>query len=135
MTISLDATLGIHAHALALRASRAEVLASNLTNADTPHYKARDFDFKSVLAKVNTGANLTLNASHAAHIRRGANTSSGQVAAKLLYRVPLMPSFDGNTVDTHVEQSMFAQNAIHYQMSARLLGSKVRGMLLALRGE
>lgn len=134
MPIDLNQALGIHTQALALRGRRAEVLATNLANADTPHYKARDVDFKSVLAQAvgEQGGTLTLRATQSGHIQPGAApTAEGE----LLYRLPQQPSLDGNTVDTQIEQAEFTQNALQYQASLTFLSGRIRGLMTALRGD
>ncbi len=135
MPITIDSALGIHPQALTLRSQRAEVLAANLANADTPNYKARDIDFKSVLsATQNTttaGAALPMAASNAAHIQPLASQSS----AELLYRNPRQPSVDGNTVDSQVEYTEFARNALQYQSSLTFLSGKIKTLLTAIRGD
>jgi flagellar basal-body rod protein FlgB len=134
MPISTDSALGIHAEALALRARRAELLASNLANADTPGYKAKDVDFQTVLKRQEQGASApTLAVTNAAHI---SNTSAaGVTTTDVKYRVPSQPSLDGNTVDTHLEKATFADNAVRYQTSLVLLNRKIRGLMTALRGD
>lgn len=130
MPLSLDTALGIHAQALALRARRAEVLAANLANADTPGYKARDLDFASALAGAQ-GERITLMATARGHL-------SGEAAAgrgALLYRMPLQPSIDGNTVDTQTEYAEFARNALQYQASLSFLNGRIRTLMTAIRGE
>lgn len=120
--------IGQHAQALMTYGHRAEVLASNLANADTPGYKARDVDFRSVLSAAGSGG---LRNTHARHIDAG-NARSG---SGILYRSPYQPSLDGNTVESHVEQAAFADNAMRYQASLRFLGGSIKGVLLAIKGE
>lgn len=136
MPITIDSALGIHPQALTLRSQRAEVLAANLANADTPNYKARDIDFKSVLGSVQngafaTGAALPLAADNAAHLQPLASQSQ----AELLYRNPSQPSVDGNTVDSQVEYTEFARNALQYQASLTFLGGNIKTLLTAIRGD
>lgn len=132
MSVSIDRYFGIHAQALALRADRAEVLASNLANADTPNYKARDLDFDAILSRAQQSSSVDLRVNHPGHIA-GANGASA--AGGMRYRVPLAPALDGNTVDAHVEQGEFAANAVKYQASLHFLNGKVSGLVKALRGE
>ncbi|MDH4133531.1 MAG: flagellar basal body rod protein FlgB [Gammaproteobacteria bacterium] len=135
MPFNIDAALGIHPQALALRARRAEVLAANLANSDTPNYKARDIDFRAALsgAVAAQGTNgLTLAATDVAH-QPGENGAG--VNAALLYRTPMQPSIDGNTVDQHLEYSQFAQNALQYQASLTFLGGRIKTLLTAIRGD
>ncbi|KZY94168.1 flagellar biosynthesis protein FlgB, partial [Oleiphilus sp. HI0073] len=101
MAISFDNALGIHPQALELRVQRAELMANNLANADTPGFKARDIDFKAALAEQNAqlGDQLNMAATSSGHI----SNHSEMGKAEVLYRTPLQPSLDGNTVDTQQE--------------------------------
>ncbi len=130
MPINFDKAFGIHPQALALRARRSEVLAANLANADTPGYKAQDIDFKTVLSKV-APQSTSLKVTHSGHIP----TSQSLMGERLMYRVPLQPSLDGNTVDSHVEQAKFAENALQYQASLQFMTGKITGLRAAIRGE
>ena len=131
----LDRQFGIHAPALQFRSERSRVLASNLANADTPNYKARDLDFSRVLAKLGKGASgvpgVDLATTHSRHLRVG---SAGGESGPLLYRNPYQPSLDGNTVEADVEQATFARNAVQYQASLMFLTGKIRGLKLAITG-
>jgi flagellar basal-body rod protein FlgB len=128
MPLSIDAALGVHAQALSIKAERMELLANNLANADTPHYKARDIDFRAALdqARPDNGLKTT----HSAHL-----PAAGSTAAEVKYRIPSQPSLDGNTVDRQVEQSAFAVTALKYQASLTLLGMRIAGLRSAIRGE
>ena len=112
----LDAHIGMHADALKLRSQRAELIARNLANADTPGFEARDFDFREALSAVRSG---------------------GRAAAEphLMYRVPVAPSVDGNTVDVQIEQAAFAENTVKYQVTLQFVNSKLRGLMTALTGQ
>jgi flagellar basal-body rod protein FlgB len=129
MPISLNKALGNHAQALSLRSQRASLLASNLANADTPNYKARDLDFSAALAQ-STKA-IHLNVTQKGHISVADNMPNPNIK----YRIPTQASLDGNTVDTEVEQMKFAKNAAEYQTSFRFLDGKIKGLLSAIRGE
>jgi len=135
MSISFDKALGIHEKALSFRAQRAEVLANNIANADTPNYKARDMDFSSVLQaetdKVKNG-HFALERTNSKHIEAEGVTLSDEA---LQYRTPSQPSIDQNTVDAQMEQSNYAENAVGFQASFTLLNSKFKGLVSALRGE
>ena len=134
MPVNLDTYLGVHAQALKLRSQRTEVLASNLANADTPGYRARDIDFKSVLAATGgEGSTVQMTATKPGHI--GAATANGSTTPELKYRTPLAPSLDGNTVDAQLEQAAFAENSIRYQASLSFLTSKFRGLMTAITGQ
>lgn len=128
MPISFDKALGVHAQALGLRAKRAEVIAANLANADTPNYLARDIDFKAVLASTQGRGNL--QATHTGHLQ-----AHGGNSGELLYRLPTQAAIDGNTVDAQEEKAAFADNALRYQASLRLLSGRIQGLLTAIRGE
>ena len=120
----LDQLLNFNHQALNLRAQRQQVLASNIANADTPGYKARDYDFKSALA--------TAVATPAA-----AETSGGATPApapELLYRSVIQPSIDGNTVDMDMERAQFAENTVHYEANITMLTHQIRMMLAAIQG-
>ncbi|MBF7144599.1 MULTISPECIES: flagellar basal body rod protein FlgB [Pseudomonas] len=135
MGISFDKALGIHEQALNFRAQRAEVLANNLANADTPNYKARDVDFSSVLAaqadKVQHGS-FGLERTNSMHIdAQGLSDEDGTMQ----YRVPTQPSLDQNTVDAQIEQANYAKNAVDFQASFTLLNNKFRGLVTAIKGE
>nr|WP_183422219.1 flagellar basal body rod protein FlgB [Luteibacter sp. Sphag1AF] len=126
----------MHTQALALWQKRAEVLSSNLANADTPDYLARDVDFRKALSAATgagDGHTLPMAATSDGHI--GGNTASTLASADALgYRIPNQPSMDGNTVDTQVEQAQFAGNAIHYQASLSFITAQIRMMRTAITG-
>ncbi|MFJ4145710.1 flagellar basal body rod protein FlgB [Pseudomonas sp. NPDC089734] len=135
MSISFDKALGIHEKALNFRAQRAEVLANNISNADTPNFKARDLDFSSVLAAESEKAQngrISLATTNSHHIE-AEGMSSGD--GTLMYRTPSQPSLDQNTVDSQVEQASYTDNAMGFQASFTLLNSKFKGLVSALRGE
>ena len=131
MPYTVDRLFGIHAEALQLRARRGEVLGSNLANADTPGYKARDLDFKSALGDAARQEATRMAATQNGHIQSQAR--AGGVYE--LYRTPNAPSLDGNTVDTQVEQNRFAENAVRYRTSLRFLSGKIHGLMTAIKGE
>ena len=134
MPANLDSYLGVHATALQVRSRRTELLATNLANADTPGYQSRDIDFRKALANASSGTATAVNlkATHAGHLQT-ANTSEAE--ADLLYRTPLAPSIDGNTVDVQLEQAAFAENAVRYQATLSFLNSKLRGLMTAITGQ
>ncbi len=139
MAISFDRALGIHEQALDVRSRRAEVLANNLANVDTPNFKARDIDFKSMLsqqvnatAKVASTQMLRMQATRTDHFEFPVTeTADGD----LLYRTPSQPSIDGNTVDENVEQAEYMKNALNWQASFQFLSAKFKGLKDAIRGE
>lgn len=128
--MKLDDVFGIHDEATRLRARRAEVLASNLANADTPGYKARDFDFRAMLRK-EMQAPVRLASTHSRHIQ----ADNGIVAlSQMGYRIPQQASVDGNTVEVEREQAEFSANAMRYQASLQFLDSRIKGLKLAIKG-
>ncbi|WP_163834089.1 flagellar basal body rod protein FlgB [Spartinivicinus ruber] len=134
MAIGFDQALGVHPQALLLRGKRAELLADNLANSDTPGFKARDIDFKQVLSQVNeqqTGKKLPLQQTHQDHL----TGLRQQGDADLLYRVPIQPAIDGNTVDTQQEYSIYARNAMDYQSTFEFVNSSFKGLTKAIKGQ
>ncbi len=119
---------GIHERALYLRSRRSDVLASNIFNAATPHFKARDINVESVLQP--DGASLPLATTRSSHMP-GAEADD----AAALYRQPLKQSLDGNTVDTAYEQVQFAENAVQYRATLSFINSRITTVRRALRGE
>jgi flagellar basal-body rod protein FlgB len=117
------------ADALSLRERRNGILASNIANAATPNYKARDFDFEAAYA-ADRGMGAGLMRSDPRHFGTG---PSGQ--ATLGYRVAVNPSLDGNTVEAAVEQMEFAENSLRYQTSLMFLNRRISGLMTAMRGE
>jgi flagellar basal-body rod protein FlgB len=133
MRFDIDNLLGIHAKAMTLRARRTEVLASNLANADTPGFKARDLDFHAMMRSAgNDISSQRLLKTNARHIGLGRNEI---VDDELMYRTPTQPSLDGNTVDAQVEKAAFSENAVQYMASLQFLNGRIQGLKLALRGE
>jgi flagellar basal-body rod protein FlgB len=128
----LDNVFGLSGQALGLWQQRSETIASNIANADTPNYKARDVDFRSALQQASgDSTNLQLAAPSEGQIGGDSTTTSTD---DLKYRVPLQPSMDGNTVDTQVEQSQFASNMVHYQASLSFINSSIQSLRLAING-
>jgi flagellar basal-body rod protein FlgB len=136
MANSLDQYLGVHAAALDVRARRTELIANNLANADTPGYKARDIDFRQAMARAagdKTTQGVHLSTTQAGHIG-GAASADAATSPDLKFRTPLAPALDGNTVDTQLEQSAFAENAVRYQATLTFLNNKFRGLMTAIMG-
>ncbi|MBI5911018.1 MAG: flagellar basal body rod protein FlgB [Betaproteobacteria bacterium] len=133
MIESLDKLFQFHQNALNVRAFRQQLLASNIANADTPGYKARDIDFAAALREASSGgavSALPLRASRERHLG-GAGRDE---PAAVLYRGAQQPSIDGNTVDMDVERNRFAENAVHYDANLTFLNSQIKLMLAALQG-
>jgi flagellar basal-body rod protein FlgB len=134
MSNRIDNMLQFHQTALKLREARQELLASNIANADTPSYKARDIDFASALQGAMSGntGRLPLATTTPSHL--GGTTGETIMGAPVMYRKALQPSADGNTVDMDVERAQFADNALRYEASVKFLSDKVKDVLTALQG-
>jgi flagellar basal-body rod protein FlgB len=115
--MAADTLFGVHGAALEVRSQRMGVLASNIANASTPGFKARDIDFKEALASVESDA------------------GDKGVSAATKYRVPLQTSMDGNTVELSQEQTAFAENAVQYQTTLSFLNGRINQITRALKGE
>ena len=131
----MTATLDFQAAALSLQAQRAKVLASNIANADTPNYQAKDFDFSAALAQATQAASQSPNQlvrTDPAHL-----SSAGTAAAEpaLQYRQPLQAALDGNSVDLDTERAAFAENSLRYEASVRFLNGQIKTMLTAINGQ
>jgi flagellar basal-body rod protein FlgB len=109
----IDRQLGLHADALRLRSQRLDIIASNIANAATPGFKARDLDFRSALDAATRGI------------------GSGDA---LRYRVPVQVSLDGNTVELATEQTAFTENALEYRATLSFLSGRIETMMAALKG-
>lgn len=109
---------GVHGTALALRSQRLSMLASNIANAATPGYKARDIDFDRAMQAASRGKDIGAAAESAAS-----------------YRIPVTPSLDGNTVELSTEQTLFAENAVQYRTTLAFLEGRISTLKRALKGE
>jgi len=122
-------SLGIHPQVMQLHAARAEILANNLANADTPHFKARDFDFQAVL-EGESKRSMEMNVTSERHLRGSIQTDS-----ELMFRNPYQPAIDGNTVDSQVEQTLYTENALRYNASFQFLNGSFKGLKGAIKGQ
>lgn len=134
MKTQLDNALQFHQTALNVQARRQQLLASNIANADTPHYKARDIDFATVLKGALGGkvGPLALAGTSARHL---SGQEGGAAGATVGYRQAFQSSVDGNTVNVDVERAGFAENSIHYEASVTFINSLLRGMQTAISGQ
>lgn len=136
----LDDYLRFNEAALSLRSQRQQLLASNIANADTPNYKARDIDFASALqGALNrpTGAPAgVMRATSSAHITGAGQNNPDMLpdGSALKYRTVQQGSVDGNTVDMDVERNQFADNAIRYEAGITLINAQIRGLMAAIQG-
>ena len=121
--------LEIHSAALSLRNKKNEIIASNIANAATPNYKARDLDFNSEMSRHLKSGNLTTtNNKHFSLMRPVSHKG-------VSYREPLQQSLDGNTVELAVEQMEFSENVVRYQTTLQFLTNKISGLMSAIKGE
>ena len=138
-TNALD-SLDFQARALLLRGERQRLIASNIANADTPGYVARDLDFASSLkaASGQLAAASAVSTTHAGHIGHGAGGLSGGSTAggsPMVYATPAQTNLDRNTVDMDRERAAFADNAVKYEATLRFIGASVRTQLSAITGQ
>lgn len=132
MNTNWNSIIGIHQQALNMYAARSQLLAENLANSDTPNYKAKDIDFKSMLANYNNlqTNKALLSATNPRHMRAIGFIANMQVK----YRQTQQDSIDGNSVEEQIEKSEYLENAIRYQASLNFLNSKFKGLLSAIKG-
>jgi flagellar basal-body rod protein FlgB len=124
----IDRAFTLNEKSLNVRAQRMEVLSRNIANADTPHFKAQDIDFKSVMKSASEGSVVTTNTKHLTEAPD--DTGDG-----LRFRIPFNVAFDGNTVELPVEQAKFGLYAAEYQTTLSILENRISGIRKALRGE
>ncbi len=134
MINKLDDALRFQQTALSLRAERQELLASNIANADTPNYKARDVDFARALQNALAGTADELSAVKTSSMHLEKNTGAFIMGSPVMYRKPVQPSADGNTVDMDVERAQFTDNALRYEASVMFVNAKLKGILAAIQG-
>lgn len=134
MINKLDKELNFHHHALSIRVARQELLSSNIANADTPNFKAKDIDFANVLREklAATPAQSTVNLISTSPLHFNSSVE-GIFGDKLLYRMPLQPSADGNTVDMDLERTQFADNSIKYDASISFINNEFKNLMLAMQ--
>jgi flagellar basal-body rod protein FlgB len=132
MAISFDKVTGFQEQALKLTTQRAELLANNIANADTPGFKARDIDFKAMLrARLGMQKTLDVEKTDPHHLSFEDTAEQG----KLMYRLPAQPAIDGNTVDTQTEIVQYTKNAMDFQSSFLFLNNRFKGLTSAIKGE
>lgn len=142
MLANLTARLDFHSQALVLRAERQRIIASNIANADTPGYVARDLNFKDAMNQAS-GAGMSLGGSaqakassgttHARHIPLSGSGLGG--SSSLAYTVQTQPSVDGNSVDLDRERANFADNSVRYEATLRFINGSAKGILSAIQGQ
>ena len=133
MVSKIDNALSFQSQALGLRAHRQQILASNIANADTPNFKARDFDFSTALKEAvagRSGGSLPLATTTSRHLQGGADAGP----ARLMYRTPSQASVDGNTVDMDVERAQFSENAVQYEAGLTFITHQLKMLMAATQG-
>jgi flagellar basal-body rod protein FlgB len=105
-----------------------ELISANIANADTPLFRAKDLDFKKVLANANPSPMAATNARHF-------DTGEAENTNAIIYRNPYNSSVDGNTVEINVEQAKYGEAATQYQATLQFLESRISGIRKSLRGE
>lgn len=141
----LDAALNFQQTALRIRNQRQEILASNIANADTPQYKARDIDFASAMASALGQTAQSGLSGQSAPARPGAlaTTSTGHIgngnsiagSTEPLFRPVVQGSVDGNTVDMDAERNAYVDNAVRYEASLTMISGQIKKMLSAISGQ
>ncbi|MDP3254067.1 MAG: flagellar basal body rod protein FlgB [Hydrogenophaga sp.] len=133
MLEQMTAKLDFHANALLLRSQRQQVIASNIANADTPGYVARDFDFAQALKNASGGlGGSSVAATDARHMSLGGGQGG---KPDLAYAVQTQPSQDGNSVDLDRERASFVDNSVRYESTLRFINGHVKTMLSAITGQ
>ena len=149
MVDKLDQLFGFQEQALHLRSQRHQILASNIANADTPNYKARDFDFQSALQKAvgqQSGNTLPMTATASGHLtadgapagdvtpmQASLSQQAKSLQGEVQYRTSQQPSIDGNTVDMDGERMRFADNTVRYEADLNIVTQKIKSMLAAIQ--
>ena len=132
MSFSFDSYLGVHETALHVRSRRAQILASNIANVNTPNFKARDIDFTDALRNSAAGHSAkNMTATHSMHIQAKSLMSESE----LKYRNPYQDSLDGNTVEHQVEMAAYSDNAMRYLANLRILTGKFNTLRTAIKGQ
>ncbi|MGB2741600.1 MAG: flagellar basal body rod protein FlgB [Cognaticolwellia sp.] len=130
MAISFEKAFGIHPQGLQVRAKRAEIIASNIANADTPGYKAKGMDFKAALAQASSKQQSGMTRTNDKHFDVRMELNNG-----VDFRVPNQADTgDGNSVDVQVERNLYLENSMEYQASLQFLDSKIKGLKKAING-
>lgn len=137
MPAGLDQLLNVQASALRVRESRQELLASNLANADTPNYKARDINFSATLKQVAQSqqglkAPLAMSVTSGAHLS-GSAPAAGPISGAVQYRNEQQGTIDGNNVDVDKERMAFGDNALHYEATVTMITAQIHNMLAVIQ--
>lgn len=137
MVQKLDESFGFYENALSLLSQRQQVLASNVANADTPNYKARDMNFAQALQAAQSTAAppgiVQMATTHANHLSAAYSSLPGQSANFVKLRKPTQNNLDGNTVDMDVERNAFAENALQYETAVSLVSGSFNNLKTILQ--
>jgi flagellar basal-body rod protein FlgB len=128
----LDDYMRFHEVALSVRGQRQQLLASNIANADTPNYKARDIDFGAAMNVAQNKSNISRELDKTAAHHLGTNNTIAGVTP--MYRKEVQGNVDGNTVDMDVERNAFTENALRYEASLTMINMQIKGILAAIQG-
>ena len=130
MAINFEKAFGLHPQGMVLRVKRAEVIASNIANADTPGYKAKGMDFQKALAQASQKQQMGMSRTNEKHFDVRSTLNDG-----LEFRIPNQPDTgDGNTVDVQVERNLYLENSLEYQASVQFLNGRIKGLKKAITG-
>lgn len=130
MAISFDKGFELHAQGMKLRSQRAEVLASNIANADTPGYKAKGMDFQKAMQQATQQQQAGMSKTHAKHF-----DVRSEVTNNINFRTPNQADTgDGNTVDVQVERNLYLENSLEYQASVQFLNGKIKALKNVISG-
>ncbi|WP_370264047.1 flagellar basal body rod protein FlgB [Limnobacter sp.] len=137
MVDKIKESMSMYANALRLRATRQDVIAGNLANADTPNYKAVDFDFAKALSNAQSGSTIGQSiqtaVTHPSHlVLKGKGLHGGDLMLK--YREVEKRSIDNNTVDIDIERASFSENTVKYEAANQSLSGLIKTMRSAITG-
>lgn len=147
MLANITSGLDFHSKALVLRAERQRVIASNIANADTPGYVARDLNFKDAMNNAISGGGLSASSSNAQGSGTNGTThpnhiplSGGTIGtlggtSTLAYTAQSQPSLDGNSVDLDRERANFVDNSVRYEATLRFINGQSKTILSAIQGQ
>lgn len=133
MKNGLDDNFRFLENTLSVRTYRQQLLAANITNGDTPNYKAVDVDFDKAMRRAQAGrsGDVNMTRTESGHLP-GLNTQT--LARETLFRRDSQVGIDGNSVNLDDEQASFSENAIQYQAAVNFLSGKIKTLLTAIQG-
>lgn len=136
MSLDIQNMFGVFEKALTVHERRTDLISNNISNQDTPNYKAKDIDFREALAaenakRGNSSSQTSLVQSQLNHL----SMLPTHFSTNEKYRIPMSPSLDGNTVDSQQEIAKFSENALRYQANLNFIDGNISSLLLAFKGE